>query len=70
MLPAKAPGEVVSRLNRSFLAAIENPSMQEALARLNVDPAGSSPELFAERIRSERASWEPIVKALGFSLDE
>jgi len=70
LLPAKAPGEVVSRLNRSILAALEDPSMQEALARLNVDPAGSSPEAFAERIRSEQESWGPIVKASGFSLDQ
>jgi len=70
LLPAHARADVVASLNRAIGAALKDESFLEVLTRLNVDPAGSSPDAFAERIRAERENWGPIVKASGFSIDE
>lgn len=69
LLPPGVPADIVAKLNGAIASALEDRGFQEALARLNVDPAGGSAAAFAERIRSEQASWGPIVKASGFSLD-
>lgn len=70
LLPGKAPERTVSALNRSILQALREPEVVERLKALNVDAAPSTPEAFAERIRSETARWAPIVKASGFKMEE
>jgi len=69
LLPPGAPVDTVAKLNTAVASALDDRGFQEALARLNVDPAGGSAAAFAERIRSEQTSWGPVVKASGFSLD-
>jgi tripartite-type tricarboxylate transporter receptor subunit TctC len=70
LLPANAPAQVVSSLNDSIQKALRDPDVLDRFKSLNVDAAPSTPEAFTERIRLERARWEPVVKASGFKMEE
>lgn len=70
LLPGNAPEHIVSALNRSIQLALRDREVVERFKALNVDAAWSTPEAFAERIRTERARWAPIVKASGFKMEE
>jgi tripartite-type tricarboxylate transporter receptor subunit TctC len=63
--PAGTPPEVVARLNRAFVAALESPDTKTRFAQLLAEPVPSSPEKFAALIRSELARYESVVKASG-----
>lgn len=70
LLPGRAPAAVVAALNGALQQALRDPDVLERFKALNVDAAPSSPEAFAERIRSERERWAPVVKASGFKAEE
>lgn len=66
LLPARAPTQMVASLNRAIHDALRERDVLDRLRALNVDPAPMSPSDFAERIRTERLRWVPIVQASGF----
>jgi tripartite-type tricarboxylate transporter receptor subunit TctC len=70
LLPAGAPAPVVDGLHRAVAAAAATPELQEGLARLEYRTAVMSPRDFAERIRTERERWRPIVLESGFKPEE
>ncbi len=70
LLPAGAPQSVVQPLHAALVAAVRTPEVQEVLTRLEFTPEVMEPAAFAERIRTERESWGPIVAASGFRPEE
>lgn len=65
--PAGTPGAVIEKLNREVRAG-----MREEAARvreLGGEPAESTPEAFAERVRREIPMWAKVVKATGATAD-
>ncbi len=68
-LPARAPDEVVARLNIALNEALLAPEMAELLAPFGLEPAPSSPATLAQTLKSDTARWGPIVKAVGFTAD-
>lgn len=70
LLPAGAPASVVASLNASLERTLRDSQVLETFKTLNVEPAHSTPAAFAERIRSERLRWGPIVAASGVKLTE
>jgi tripartite-type tricarboxylate transporter receptor subunit TctC len=65
LAPAKTPHEIVVRLNREVLKALQSPEVRERLANLGAEPMPMSPEQFDAYIRDEYASNARIVKAAG-----
>ena len=51
--PAKTPSDIVSRLNRATLDALQTPKVREKLGSLGVDPMVMSPAQFAAHVESE-----------------
>jgi hypothetical protein len=49
-VPARTPREIVERLNRETLKALEAPRVRERLAGLGVDPMPMSPDEFAAHV--------------------
>ena len=70
LLPAGAKPEVVQPLHAALVAATRMPETLEVLGKLEFTPDTMEPAAFAERIRSERESWGPIVAASGFKPEE
>lgn len=63
LAPAKTPMAVISRLNAESVRAMQGPEMKALLATEGAEPVGSSPQQFAEQIRTEIARWTQVVKA-------
>lgn len=67
--PANLPRPVVDRLNAAINRALFTPSFKARFAQIGAEPAGGTPEEFAELIRSESAKWADVVKRSGAKID-
>jgi tripartite-type tricarboxylate transporter receptor subunit TctC len=63
--PAKTPKAIVSRLNTEFVNALKAPDVRERLTALGFELVGSTPEYYANYIKSEITKWAKVVKASG-----
>jgi tripartite-type tricarboxylate transporter receptor subunit TctC len=63
--PAKLQPEVTRRLNKAFVDALNSPELKQRLATLMAEPSPTTPEQFADFVKSELAKYEPLVKASG-----
>jgi len=67
--PAKTPRDIVARLHRATVEALNDPAVRKSLIDLGVDIVGNSPEEFAAYIKAEIPKWTAIVRASGAKLD-
>jgi len=63
--PGGMPPDLVAKLSRDFVAALNTDAVKERLGKLGAVPIGSSPEKFDARIRADYDKWGPIIKAAG-----
>jgi tripartite-type tricarboxylate transporter receptor subunit TctC len=63
--PAGTPPDVVAKIHRDALAALQNGEVKERFASLSVDPGGGSSREFAEYVTAEIAKYDALVKRLG-----
>lgn len=66
-LPAKTPREIVERLYRETLTALQEPNVKDKLATLGIDPMVMSPPEFAALIEKEIVINAALVKAIGLT---
>jgi tripartite-type tricarboxylate transporter receptor subunit TctC len=64
-VPARTPRDVVTRLYRETLKALELPDVKERIARLGGEPMAMTPEQFDAYVREEIVSNAALVKAAG-----
>ena len=62
---AGTPREVVDRIHRETVAALQQPAVREQFAKLGVDVAPQGPAEFTTYIASEAQRWGGLVKSLG-----
>jgi tripartite-type tricarboxylate transporter receptor subunit TctC len=65
VVPAATPRDIVTRLNRDAVKALEAPDVRERYAGMGVEPVGSTPERAAAYLRSETEKYARVVKAIG-----
>jgi tripartite-type tricarboxylate transporter receptor subunit TctC len=63
LAPAGTPKEVVARLNKEIVAAVQTQKVHQALVARGFTPEGTRPEQFAAMIRQDVAQWAKVVKA-------
>ncbi len=63
--PAATPRDIVSRLHRELVRALEAPDIRERLAALDVEPWPGTPEQLAELLRADIARFGAIVRSAG-----
>ena len=63
--PAKLPDEIVDKLNRAILGALEDAKMRERLVQEGANPAALTPAEFAAFVRQDIERWAPVVRASG-----
>jgi tripartite-type tricarboxylate transporter receptor subunit TctC len=66
-VPKQTPREIVARLHRETVKAIESASVREKLAKLGVEPMIMSPEDFDARIAKEAGMAVTLAKALNIT---
>jgi tripartite-type tricarboxylate transporter receptor subunit TctC len=68
LLPATTPKQIVERIHRETLKALQHPDVQTAMSRQGLDPDPCTPAEMAERIRRETATWAQLIKKTGIRL--
>ncbi|MDB5964095.1 MAG: hypothetical protein JWQ72_595 [Polaromonas sp.] len=63
MMPANTPRDLVMRMNREVVAALNSPEVREKLSGLGMVASPSTPEEFTAFIRKESVKLNRIVKA-------
>ena len=67
--PAGLPRPVVLKLNAAINQAIKSPAFLARFKQIGDEPAGGTPEDFAETIRRDSAKWAEVVKRSGARID-
>jgi tripartite-type tricarboxylate transporter receptor subunit TctC len=65
LLPAGTPREIVDRLHRETLKALQEPKVREKLATLGMDPMVMTPQELDAYVEKEIVSDAALVKAIG-----
>ena len=67
--PAGVPRPIIDKLNAAINRAIASQTFRDRFASIGDEPAGGSPEDFAEVIRSDSAKWGDVIRRAGARLD-
>jgi tripartite-type tricarboxylate transporter receptor subunit TctC len=67
--PAATPREIITRLNSEVQKALAKPDVLETLAKLGLEPGGSTPQEYATMIGAELGTWREIVKAAAIKIE-
>ena len=67
--PAGVPRPIIDKLNAVINKAIRSPTFRERFAAIGDEPAGGTPEEFAELIRADSEKWGEVVRRSGARLD-
>jgi len=68
-LPAKTPRNIIDKLNRETLTALQAPKVRDRLATLGVDPMVMTPKEFETYVQQQFAVNAALVKGIGLKLD-
>jgi tripartite-type tricarboxylate transporter receptor subunit TctC len=69
MAPAGMPREISERLSREVRKILEIPEIKERFLALGQEPAGNTPEEYAEFLKRQNDRYASIVKQAGLKLD-
>jgi tripartite-type tricarboxylate transporter receptor subunit TctC len=65
LAPAKIPRAIIDKLYKETVKVVQAPEFKERLVQLGSDAVGSTPEQWAEFIRTEIDKWGKIAKIAG-----
>ena len=69
LAPAATPREIIQKWHREVARIVQLPEVRDRQISQGLEPVGSTPEYFAELIKSEIAKWGKVVKQAGIRLD-
>jgi len=69
VVPSATPADIVARLNREAVRALEAADVRERYAGMGVEPAPSTPEQAGAYLRSETEKYAKVVKAIGLRIE-
>jgi tripartite-type tricarboxylate transporter receptor subunit TctC len=67
--PRGTPPEVIATLNRMATTALKEPAVLEQMKQASFAPAPSTPEQLDEKVKSESAKWNRIIKEKNIRLE-
>lgn len=67
--PAATPKQIIGRLNREIVKAMNLPDVRERYSQQGVVPETNSPEQFAQLIRDDYARWTKVIRATGIKVE-
>jgi tripartite-type tricarboxylate transporter receptor subunit TctC len=67
--PAKTPPEILARMNRDSVEALQHPSVKPRLEQLGAEIVGSTPEALAVHLKSEMDKWGPVIRDAKIRID-
>ena len=67
--PARTPDAIIKRLNQEIVRHVQRPEVKERFFNAGVEVIGSSPEEFAEFIRTDTVNMAKIIKDANIKID-
>lgn len=68
-VPAGTPDDIITRLNASVTASLQDDAVIQKMESLYFTPQPSTPDEMTQRIKSEKMLWDGVIERLGLSLD-
>ena len=62
LAPARTPKPIIEKLNKTIVAALNTPDMQQRYAAQGMDPRPTTSAEFAALLKSETAKWAKVVR--------
>jgi tripartite-type tricarboxylate transporter receptor subunit TctC len=62
LAPPKTPHDIVARINKTVVAAMDTQEFRDHLATLGAEPMPQTPEQFADYINADVAKWTKLVR--------
>jgi tripartite-type tricarboxylate transporter receptor subunit TctC len=66
---ARTPGEIVARMNREVVKALDLKDVKDRAAALDIVTVGGSPQEAARVLKDAAGKWAPVVQRIGLKLD-
>jgi tripartite-type tricarboxylate transporter receptor subunit TctC len=60
--PAGTPKPIIDLLHREVVKIMAQPDVRQKLADMGFDPVASTPEEFAEWVRTETVRWGNVIR--------
>jgi len=67
--PAGMRPDLVAKISRDFVAALNTDPVKEKLAKFGASPIGSTPQELDAKIHADYDKWGPIIKAAGMTAE-
>jgi tripartite-type tricarboxylate transporter receptor subunit TctC len=67
--PAGTPPAIIDRWHAAIVKMVADPEIKKKLDTLGFIPVANTPVEFTERIKTEAARWDKVVKAAGIQMD-
>lgn len=67
LAPGGTPKDIITRLNTEIAAVLAMPAVQERLDALGIDVTVGGPDQLAALIKSDLATWGPVVAKSGMA---
>jgi tripartite-type tricarboxylate transporter receptor subunit TctC len=64
-VPAGTPKAIVDKLNLDLKKALADPQVVKALTNVTLDPMYMTPDQFAQRLKSDYARYEKLMRSIG-----
>ena len=64
-----APAEIIQKLNRAMIQAMNTDQVQKTFASIGAEYIGSSPQELKKYLGEETAKWQKIISETGISVD-
>jgi tripartite-type tricarboxylate transporter receptor subunit TctC len=68
-LPAKAPPDIIKKINADMITMLGQPAIKEKFAPLGVLAQGSTPQQLATKNAGDAVLWEPIIKEANIKVE-
>jgi tripartite-type tricarboxylate transporter receptor subunit TctC len=65
LAPAGTPREIIARLNREAVRALESADLRQRMEAMSIEPWPGTPEEMGELVRAETARYATIIKSAG-----
>ena len=67
--PAGTPAAIVNKISSDIAEAVRTKAFASKLLLMGLDPVGSTPQQYDQRIRADILKWAPVIKATGATAD-
>ena len=70
LVPAATPRPTIDTLNADINRVLAQADVASALSQSGIEPAGTTPERFAEVLRTGAAKWKQMIRAAGIAIGD